>query len=406
MKINNILDNYDKAITAVVGVSYGIDSMVLLHLCQNYFDKVVVVHINHHQREQSKLEESLLLDYCNNHQLEMYRFDYTHQDGNFHNAAHHFRYECFSEVALKVGGEIFTAHHNDDLFETIVYKLIRGSKILSSMGIKAVSYKNNCKVNRPLLTVTKPMIKDYATTFNIMYLDDESNFSTKYTRNQIRSYLEPLKLLNPNYMKQLQLFSSNQSLLVDYVLANVIDKITLGPTIYIDVTNMQLIEKLVSIEYVIDKLHIDYDLTDIKNRIIELHANQYVDLGNYQVYYEYDRYVFSSLNYATYKHSLNDKCVLDFSFARFELDALPGYYVRNYEQGDAIKLNFGHKKVSRIFIDMKLNQRFRRHWPVIVNDQDEVVAVLNYQQSCSTFNMCNYSRIVLKYDYVYRRDDK
>ena len=94
---------------------------------------------------------------------------------------------------------LFLAHHGDDLIETIIMKIIRGSNLEGYAGIKKISKKNNYYIIRPFLEYTKEDLINYNNKHNITFFTDTSNYNTKYTRNRIRSNLLPiLKKENPN----------------------------------------------------------------------------------------------------------------------------------------------------------------------------------------------------------------
>lgn len=83
---------------------------------------------------------------------------------------------------------IATAHHRDDLQETFFMRLFRGAGLDGLLGLKE---KNNLRV-RPLLTLSKKQIIQWAISQQIEWREDASNASSKYTRNAIRNKLIPL----------------------------------------------------------------------------------------------------------------------------------------------------------------------------------------------------------------------
>lgn len=98
------------------------------------------------------------------------------------------RYQFLNQVAERWGDEgvatmIVTAHHRDDLLETVAMNLIRGT---GWRGLAPMSQRN---VIRPLLGWNKVDIARYALEHNLAWREDRTNYSTKYFRNRLRSAL-------------------------------------------------------------------------------------------------------------------------------------------------------------------------------------------------------------------------
>ena len=136
--MNHILDDIIFNDTVVAGISAGPDSMCLLHLLQTRTNNIVVCHINHNVRKQSKKEEEYLREYCKNNNLifESMTID-NYKENNFENEARKKRYAFYEKVLNKYHSKyLFLAHHGDDLIETVLMKIIRGSNIEGYSGIK------------------------------------------------------------------------------------------------------------------------------------------------------------------------------------------------------------------------------------------------------------------------------
>ncbi|HEX5797871.1 MAG TPA: tRNA lysidine(34) synthetase TilS [Candidatus Saccharimonadales bacterium] len=92
------------------------------------------------------------------------------------------RYKFLNKVKDEHDADsILTAHHQDDVLETAIINMLRGSgrKGLSSL-------KSTTDVKRPLLAYSKKQIQDYATKHNIDWRDDPTNLDTSYLRNYVR----------------------------------------------------------------------------------------------------------------------------------------------------------------------------------------------------------------------------
>ena len=186
--MNHVLDDYIFNNYVVIGVSAGPDSMCLLDLLQKKTTKIVVCHINHNVRKESIEEEEYITKYCQDKNIILEKTTINnYQENNFENEARKKRYMFYEEILKKYNSKtLLLAHHGDDLIETILMKISRGSNLEGYAGIKEVSNVKNYQIIRPLLKYTKEDIINYNKSNNIKYYNDSSNQSTNYTRNRYR----------------------------------------------------------------------------------------------------------------------------------------------------------------------------------------------------------------------------
>ncbi len=113
-------------------------------------------------------------------------------------AARELRYTWFEELAQKNNyTKIATAHNLNDVAETLLINLTRGTGIKGLTGIKA----KHGKVIRPLLFAKRSDIELFSKTSGISFREDSSNSDTKYMRNAIRHNIIPeLEKLNPSFL--------------------------------------------------------------------------------------------------------------------------------------------------------------------------------------------------------------
>jgi len=206
--------------TYVVAVSGGVDSVVLLdlliklntedrrlniegkkktstfHLPPSTF-RLIVAHYDHGIRADSELDRELVQDIAGQHGL-AFVFDMGRLGPNAGEAAARVaRYKFLHKVRAATGAEaVITAHHQDDLIETAILNLLRGTgrKGLSSLG----SEKN---LRRPLLHVPKKTLYDYAKKQGLKWHEDVTNKDTKYRRNYVRENI--ISKLTPAQRKRL-----------------------------------------------------------------------------------------------------------------------------------------------------------------------------------------------------------
>lgn len=197
----SLFEQSDRLLLAVSG---GVDSMVMLHLFQQLPYEFTVLHCNFNLRaEESDEEESFLRDYCARFQLklEVKHFDtkaFASQQGiSIEMAARELRYAWFEDMKNQTQSNyILTAHHKDDLVETILINLSRGTGIKGLVGIQS----KLGDIVRPLLFASRADILTFAHQFDLAYRHDSSNDELIYQRNVIRHQIIPLfESLNPAF---------------------------------------------------------------------------------------------------------------------------------------------------------------------------------------------------------------
>ena len=175
----------DKALVAVSG---GLDSMVLLDLTLKSGLDLSAAHLNYNIRgEDSLKDEELVREYCISNGI---HFSAKHVDlsrnklnDGFQAEARKVRYKWFEELRAEQEADyIFTAHHLNDRVETLFINLLRGAGL---KGLKSIPRKKG-KIRRPLLSFEKSYLEEYANENKIPWRLDKSNMSDKYLRNKIR----------------------------------------------------------------------------------------------------------------------------------------------------------------------------------------------------------------------------
>ena len=251
----------------VVGCSAGPDSIALIDMLLKVRNKynlsLIVAHINHNVRKESKEEEQFLKDYCKKNKIIFESTTLTnYTENNFENEARKKRYNFYTKIINKYKSKyLFLAHHGDDLIETILMKIIRGSNLEGYAGIKEISHYKNYYIIRPLLEYTKEDLINYNKENNIKYYIDKSNYNIEYTRNRIRKNILPLlKEENNNIHK---MFLSYSKTLLEY--NNYIDRITNKYIKKIYLNNYLDINKFNKIDAFLQKSILYKILNDIYN---------------------------------------------------------------------------------------------------------------------------------------------
>lgn len=193
----------------VVGVSGGMDSMVLLHLLKHSAATIAVAHCNFGLRgAESDGDEAFVANFCNDHAIAFHsiKFDttqYASEHGiSIEMAARNLRYAWFEELANKLGFDyIAIAHNLNDSIETFFLNLTRGSGIKGLTGISPI----NGKIIRPLINASRDQIEEYAKRHGILWRTDATNLTDIYRRNFVRLNILPLFTeLNPSFLATMQ----------------------------------------------------------------------------------------------------------------------------------------------------------------------------------------------------------
>jgi|TARA_B110000046_G_scaffold96391_1_gene103999 tRNA(Ile)-lysidine synthase len=200
----------------LLGVSAGVDSMVLAHLLKELPFDFFIAHMNFGLRgQESDLDADFVEQWGRSqgiitHILKVNTEVYAKKNQvSTQMAARSLRYDWFSELAsLHKYSAILTAHHADDNLETVLFNLTKGTGIRGLRGMKI----QQGLLARPLLIFGKQEIINYAQKQRMAWREDASNVSNKYTRNKIRNEILPvLKEINPSV---LQTFRDTQARLI------------------------------------------------------------------------------------------------------------------------------------------------------------------------------------------------
>lgn len=186
----------------LIAVSGGIDSMVLLHLCQSAQLDIAVAHCNFQLRErESDADEELVKQTAKQYGITCYTTKFetekiiaTEKKG-VQEVARNLRYEWFEHLLVEHHfAYLLTGHHANDNAETMLFHFCKGTGIKGLRGIPIT----NKKTIRPLLFISKEALVAYATEHNIAYRNDASNEKNIYTRNALRLDVFPqLKKIFP-----------------------------------------------------------------------------------------------------------------------------------------------------------------------------------------------------------------
>ncbi len=435
---NYILNNIefkDKE-NIIVAVSGGPDSMALLHLLTEIKKikniNVVCAHVHHNVRSESDSELIFVKKFCEDNDV---IFEYMkiekYGDDNFHNEARVKRYDYFNKIIKKYNSRyLFTAHHGDDLTETILMRIVRGSTLRGYSGFSIQTKNKNYTIVRPLINLTKKEIEQYDKENKIEYVTDKSNFKDVYTRNRFRKYIVPeIKKEDPNVHKKFYKFSQilqEYNDYIDKIVMNKINKIYVQETLYIDLLLQEekLIQKKI-IYYILEHIYQD-DLLLINNHHVEL-IFSLIDTAkaNATIYLPHGIKVIKAYNTIVFK-KINEK-INDYDIELDKFINLPNgknievikntnltnnsvcflsskeiqlpIHVRNRKNGDkmSVKGMLGRKKINDIFIDKKIPIEERDNWPIVIDSKGNILWLPNLKKSKFDRTKDKNYDIILKY---------
>lgn len=420
--------------SVIVACSGGPDSMALLSLVvklKKEIDiKVIVAHINHNVRSESESEKDFVYNYCVSNDLIFEYMKIENYDGyNFENEARDRRYSFFDELVNKYSCKyVLTAHHGDDLMETILMRIVRGSSLKGYSGFSRISNREGYSIIRPLIHMTKDEILEYDKLNGISYVIDKTNFLDVHTRNRYRKYILPdLKNEDINVHDKFYKFSnmlSEYDSFIDRYVDGLDDALVNN---VLNISNVLKLDRVIIIRiinrmfeyYYGDKLFLinDKHVLLVYNLICSNKPNSYVYLPcgikGIRCYDEFklvencdvDGYDFVFNDFVNLPNgkniefvkstSLNSNYVIRLNSA----DIVLPLHVRNRLCGDKIfvKNMDGSKKVKDVFIDCKVPMHDRNSWPIVLDSSGNIVWIPGLKKSKFDRKIDDDYDIILKY---------
>lgn len=178
----------------LIAVSGGPDSIALAHLLIHYGrrfllrDRIGLIHVNHGWRGDESDEDARFVLHVAEKwgvKAEVYDFPSNAEKGvSLEENARNQRNRLFEDT----GKLVLTAHHGDDLAETVLWRICTGGFKTHRSGI-LFSFQ---KQRRPLLSIRKQKLLDYLKEENQSYRTDSSNQQMRFQRNRMRAELLPV----------------------------------------------------------------------------------------------------------------------------------------------------------------------------------------------------------------------
>jgi tRNA(Ile)-lysidine synthase len=436
LRNKNLISNNNRLL---LGVSGGPDSLTMLNLFISIKDefnlKLIVFHLNHLFRKEADKEAEYVRKICakkdvkaiiKTHDVPKYveNNNLSPEEG-----ARKIRFKYLKEIFQKEDiDKIGLAHNKDDLVETVLLNIFRGSGMRGLKGIDDNITLDGMDIIHPLLIFFRSEIIDYCNSNDLEPVYDPSNKSDLYSRNRIRNNILPLieDQINPNvkqvitrmtetvkedynFIKQ---YSDNKfkELLIEkneqkYILD--LNKMKrLHPTLIKRIINITLKKLKGNIDNFYYKHYNDIisfiesnntgDILDLPDDInikisydkliiirgsfskIKKYSKLMEDEGEYLLPYKQKlkvEIIPERLNWRNYKDK--NTCLIDYNKVDFPLK------VRNRKDGDTfIPLGMdGHKKIKDFFIDKKVPDYMRDKIPIVFDGKDNLIWICGYRMA-------------------------
>lgn len=413
INLDDILKKLDKTIkeneTLITATSGGPDSMALLSLLikLSKTKKITIIcaHVNHNLRKESQEEAIMVEKYANENNLIFEKMEINHYEGNTENYARTQRYNFFEKLIKKYNATyLLTAHHGDDLTETILMRIVRGSSLKGYSGFQEITDKETYKIYRPLITKTKDELLNYVKTNNIPYAVDKTNFSEEYTRNRYRlnilpilkkenksvhlkflKFSETLKLYDDHINKEaneklnkvyqnnnlnLKLFENEDELIKRKILYQILNNLYYKNISLITDNHVELILNIIESSRPNLKINLPSKVLVIKN-YQNLYFTQNTEIKPYSFTFK-DKVILPN-NQILIKEETEDTSNYTIRLNSKEL-SLP-LIVRTRQNGDKMEIKNlnGHKKIKDIFINEKISETARNSWPILTDQNNQII---------------------------------
>lgn len=393
MSMIETLSTLDRHKRYVIGVSFGVDSMVLLDVARQAGLQLVIAHVNYHKRAESDLDQTQLEQYAFEHDLPVYVLDVQSKaKGNFQAWARDVRYDFFVElVSQGLADAILLAHHQDDFIETGYLQEKRGGWI-RYWGIEDHSTYQEVDVYRPFLNVTKEDLYAYQKAMQIPYGEDSSNHTFVYERNRVRALL---KTWSPSqkqtYRKQMDLYNLGQRRLKETLTPFLVSfKLSLETYKEWNDAKQRMAWYVWFSSKGIHQSISDTWMQRMKGWLVSKKPNLLYGLdGGWTLYKAYDHFALlhhddlQPFAYQLHKPQVIDHPLFTFDGVAYRLSPYP-VVLRSMTQEDSIKGVNMTKSMQRLMIDEKVPAYLRGCYPILSKGKTAVFAYPHYQKKVDT----------------------
>lgn len=456
IKKHHLLEKKDKVLVAVSG---GVDSMALLHFLHNIEEewdlRLMVVSIDHQLRGRDSRED---LEYVKNickqwkilfvgKSIDVRAYQKEKGLGT-EIAARELRYQCFKELMEKYQVDrLALAHHADDQAETMLMRLTRSAVSSNFAGIPVKRPFGRGMIIRPFLCVEKADLALYCDQNGIIPRIDETNDDTVYTRNFFRKNVIPLiKEKNPNIHTTIQQLSEtlneDEKYLKEQARKMIEEIVILNEKKEFVSFNIEEFKRYpLALQRRCFHLILNYLYKELPKDLSYVHEEQFLSLlnsnrGNIKIdfpsrlklekQYNQMKFHFSheqlknpsyheilnvpgkvrlpngtsiKAEFVQVKETMNKYCY----YINSQQIELP-LHIRTRKSGDRMSwkgLN-GSKKLKDIFIDYKIPKEDRDIWPIVVDNNEQILWLIGIKKGQPALNQVDGTWIKLTYEADYK----
>lgn len=422
-KDNKLFNQADKVLLTVSG---GKDSMAMLYLFKAANLKFGVAHCNFQLRgEEANKDELFVQEYCKVNAIKFYSIafntdEYAQENGiSIQMAARYLRYIWFEKIRKGDNyNYIATAHHKNDVAETMLFNLTKGTGLAGLHGIR----NKRDKIIRPLLCFDSVEIETYIKENNVSFRQDQSNANTKYTRNAIRHTIIPeLEKINPSFIETIVTASDQFSELEEIVNQKIEEEknklfVKGNNGFKIDIELLKALSPLKTyLYYFLKPFNFNgADVLDIINGL-DGQSGQVFYSSTHQIVKDRTHLLLNEV-IETESESLEIKSIKDFpfdcklvdnseelsfqklsNFAYLDADKIQfPMQIRNWKEGDVFQPfgMKGKKKVSDFLIDNKVSIVNKKQVKVLVQNK-EIVWLIGYRISDKYKTRASTNRVLI-----------
>lgn len=181
--IYNFVKNRD---IICVSLSGGVDSMVITRVLRHLYEtnrirsKIICIHINYNNRDESLCEATFLSGWCCDNGIDIYVKNINDLKRRtcarkiYEEKTRTIRFDFYKEIQQKLGYNfpILLGHHSGDIEENVMSNIMKGNSLCDLSGMKSSEIINEVEFWRPLLTISKDYIYDFAHKFGVPYFKD------------------------------------------------------------------------------------------------------------------------------------------------------------------------------------------------------------------------------------------
>ena len=441
---NSLIEYGDKIL---IGMSGGPDSIFLYEILKkiqvDYNLTLGFAHINHNLRGiEGNSDENFVRNLsvsdnisCYVKSVDINNYAKLNKLGT-EEAGRIVRYDFFQEIKEKEGyTKVALAHNKDDIVETFLFRLMRGTSL---GGLEGIPIKRDFYI-RPVIEFYKQEILGFLKMNNVLYCVDSTNLENIYTRNAIRLDLIPYieERYNPKFKEKLtnliEDISATNEILEKYfkqIIQKILREKVIDTKIFQDKTDYEIRyilkkyldffsievsrEKLTEIKKIIGRSGNKEISLDKEHIIINTYGKMTITKRNKKITSKKEIVILSLPGKVKYNNFLIEAEIIDSSWTQgivernidihttqhvFYVDIKEENHllIRNRQEGDKI-IPLGMKslkKLKDIFINAKVPKEIRERLPILTTSKNEIIWVLGVKKS-QTFKVIRESNRIVK----------